>query len=669
MARFYSKKEPQRKTETLMDQISTGKCDDLVVGELKIAMSELSDPTEKELILTALKDIALKSGNPASIAASIKALMAFQPMEPGLEDTLEIRILELITSKIAFSNRSLQEATTEFLYQRISQQVDRAEPFVDALIQCLDERTGTGGTTAYHSLMIVAANRPEYFRQQSGPLIKMLGNINRATRVQTTRLIAVLAMSHPEYVASAEKTLLHLSSFNPDAELKNSASEAHQILSSRLRPDEPTPMDDMERRRREPDTTGSLADIMRRKMNKDKKVSYESKINQRLLSLATSFSRKGDRAYKTEGEGLGPEESADADAINKIMDDFSDIARSIKAEAPASQAAGAEAASQEVQESQEEVELRRMMEKVKDDFSINAGSILDALGMGHLAKKAMMDEIRPRPTEVPVHDRPKRARLTRIDPARREYASEKSPARKVEEEDEASPKDFIASIESIISRTEKECSEMGPPSPATAAETAMPAAADGAGNAMAEDIATAANPLPETSAPEPAMPGETTLPASPPGVTEPEIPFVTQPELSGPAKAPVMPSGVRMSAMKFKSFDQSKSKKTPTPPKISIRPHIKPLNKSPIDGTKTAQARQHPMSSAPLAPRSLEPKTVALPGEIVCHSCNAKMPEDSQRCAICGSDLKAPKVRCRKCGEINPRGGSKCNRCGSGMDE
>jgi hypothetical protein len=649
-----------------MDQISTGKCDDLVVSELKVAVSEQADPTEKELILASLKDIALKSGNPASIAASIKALLAFLPMEMGLEDTLEIRILELITNKIAFSNRALQEAMAEFLYKRISERVERAEPFVDALIQFLDERTGTGGTTAYHSLMIVAANRPEYFQQHAGLLIKMLGSINRITRVQTTRLIAVLAMGHPEYVADAEKTLLHLSSFNPDAELKNSASEAHQILSSRLRPDEPTPMDDMERRRQEPDTSGGLADIMRRKMNKDKKVPYESKINQRLLSLATSFSRKGDRAYKTEGDGVGQEE-ADTEAINKIMDDFSDIAQSIKAEAgPASQPANAEAAPQEAPESQEEIELRRMMEKVKDDFSINAGSILDALGMGHLAKKSAADEARPRMTEVPARDRPRRARLTRTDPIRRE----KLLAKRVEEE-EVNPKDFIASIESIISRTEKECSEMAPvqEEEVTMAKPAVPTMADGAGNAMAENTVTAGSVLPETAVPAQEIPEDATLPAAPQGVAKPEIPFVTQPELPRLAKAPVMPSGVRISAMKFKSVDQSKSKKTPTPPKISIRPHIKPLNKSPIDGVKTAQARQHPMSNAPLAPRSLEPKTEALPGEIICHSCNAKMPEDSQRCAICGSDLKAPKVRCRKCGEINPRGVGKCNRCGSGVDE
>jgi hypothetical protein len=137
---------------------------------------------------------------------------------------------------------------------------------------------------------------------------------------------------------------------------------------------------------------------MRGRMVKDKKVPYESRINQRLLSLATKFSRKGDRAYKTEGDVAGSEE-ADNEAINKIMDDFSDIAQSIKAEGePARQVAKAEVAqpqAPEPQESPEEAELRRVMEKVKDDFSINAGSIPDALGMGHLAKKEM-DETRAR---------------------------------------------------------------------------------------------------------------------------------------------------------------------------------------------------------------------------------------------------------------------------------
>jgi ribosomal protein L40E len=667
---IFNKKTPRMKTGALIDQISMGKCDDLVVSELKIAVSELTDSEETELIVTALKDIALKSGNPVSVAYSIKSLMAFGPLDYEFEESLEIRALELITSKVGFSNRALQEAVSEFLYMRISARVDRAAPFVEALVQYLDERTGTGGTTAYNSLMIVAANRPEYFQPHAAPLIKMLGSINKVTRIQTTRLIAVLAMSHPEYVADAEKTLLHLSSFNPDGELKNSASEALQILESKLRPNEPTPIDDMESRRLKPDTTGGLADIMRGRMVKDKKVLNESRIDKRLLAMATKFSQKGDRAYKTDGDAAGSEE-ADTEAMHKIMDDFSDIAQSIKAEGGhARQVANAEAAPQEApehQESSEEAELRRVMEKVKDDFSINAGSILDALGMGHMAKKA--DEARPRTAEVPVRDRPKRTRLTRTEPARHEHVPEKAPAKKiVEEEEDVSPKEFIASIESIISRTEKEHAEMtAPPAPVALEEPTATTASDGAGSTMAANTVAANSPVPEITLPEPATPVEAALPAVPPEAPMPDIAAQARPESPLPTKSPIISSGVRISAMKFKSIDQSKSKKTPTPPKISIRPHITPLNKTPIDGIKMAQTRQHPMATAPLAPRRLEPKAEAALGEIVCHSCNAKMPEDSQRCAICGSDLKAPKVRCRKCGEINPRGADQCNRCGSGM--
>jgi hypothetical protein len=141
MAIFNSKKAPRRKTETLMDQISTGKSDDLVVKELKVAVSELTDPEEIELIVTALKDIALKSGNPASVAYSIKSLMAFGPADSEFEESLEIRILELITSKVGLSNRALQEAMAEFFYMRISARVERAKPFVEALVS----RSSTSG--------------------------------------------------------------------------------------------------------------------------------------------------------------------------------------------------------------------------------------------------------------------------------------------------------------------------------------------------------------------------------------------------------------------------------------------------------------------------------------------------------------------------------------------
>jgi hypothetical protein len=246
---------------------------------------------------------------------------------------------------------------------------------------------------------------------------------------------------------------------------------------------------------------------------------------------------------------------------------------------------------------------------------------------------------------VPVRDRPKRTRPTRTEPARHERAPEKAPAKKkVEKEEDASPKEFIASIESIIGRTEKEHAELtSSPATATTDEPAAATAADGTGSTTAANAATANSPVSETATSEPAAPAESALPAVPQDAPMSDMAAESRPELPLPTKSSILSSGVRISAMKFKSFDQSKSKKTPTPPKISIRPHITPPNKTPLDGIKTAQARQHPMASAPLVPRRLEPKAEAAPGEIVCHSCNTRMPEDSQRCAIRGSDLKAPR--------------------------
>ncbi len=647
----------------LIEQIKTGQYDNPAASDLTAAVSELTDPADRELVLTALKDIALKSDNMASVATSIRTLVATEPMEEGLEDALEIRALELIESRAAFSNRALQEAISEFLYWRIGELADHAEPFVDALIQFLDDQAGTGSTnTAYNTLMIVAANQPEYFKPHAGLLIRMLGSINKATRIQTARLISVLAMSHPEYVADAEKILSHLSSFNPDAELKNSASEALQILSSMLRPEEPASAGDMARSRQEPDTSGGLAEIMRRRMGKDRR--DDSRINKRLLSMATNFARKADRAYKTDGDGAEQDE-ADADAINKIMDDFSDIAHSIRSETVPQAVTTKiveEADVPATDEEADEAELRWMVEKVREDFSINVGNILNALGMGHMAKNTMTDgaiEDAPVTSEAAMPDHQKQVHLMRTEPIVRH-----------EEEEDVSPKELVSSIESI-SRTEEEHADpaMGQADDQDAAlAVPMPVGQDDATVENAAE-ATLLEPETETSVQEIVGADETDAPVELPDMQKSDALVETPPEQLRPAKSPIVPPGVRISAMKFRSIDQSKAKKTPTPPKISIKPHIKPLNKTPIDGVKVAPTRQHPLSTAPLAPRGLTPKEGSLSGEIICHSCNAKMPADSQRCAICGSDLKAPKVRCRVCGEINLRSSDKCSRCGSGIEE
>ncbi|OPY28432.1 MAG: hypothetical protein A4E28_01556 [Methanocella sp. PtaU1.Bin125] len=665
--RFYSRKKPQKKTDILIERVREGKCDDFVISELKVAASELTEPADMEQAITGLMDIATKSDNPVSIAYAMKSLLAFRPLTAGLEDDLEMRAQALLMDKSAMSTKVLQEAIIDLVYIRVSERALRALPFMGTLISALDERSGKTGNISYNTLMIVAANQPELFNGQTAPLIRMLGSINKVTRIETSKIIAVLAMSHPEYVESAEKTLLDMSSFNPDGDVKNAASEAYQILSTRLKTVtiQPPQVQAVQRPAQEPpQQAGGLAEIMRRKAGKEPKPAAEGNVNKRLLSLATNFARKADRAYKIDGETQAEYEENESRTMTKIMDDFSEIAELVKAESRPADVPAAEAAPAAETETSEEAELRKMMEKVQDDFTITAGSILDAIGMGHLAKNPPAKETRHRTIDNAALNNTKRVRPASSPDISVTRAPEKPPA-KAEEEPEVNPKEFIASIESIISNIDNLPS--GQPAPPEA--MAVPVA-PAAPLAAETDFIPAPNALPVSPSPlnddlPEAAPEENTQADSPVEIARPEKPdTAVRPE--EPEKRPrpaIVPQGVRISAMKFKSLDQSKAKK-PAPAKISIKPHIKPLAKIPADVIKNAPPRQQPVGGAP------EIKTDGgTAGYVICHACNARMPDDSQRCAICGSDLKEPKVRCRNCGEITPLQAGKCTRCGTNLNE
>ena len=82
----------------------------------------------------------------------------------------------------------------------------------------------------------------------------------------------------------AEKTLLHISTFYPDAEVKSAAAEAYQKITQNRAPS--LPEQDIPAQPAH-DSTGGLADIMRKKAStRDKIQGGDSRIDNRLLSLA-----------------------------------------------------------------------------------------------------------------------------------------------------------------------------------------------------------------------------------------------------------------------------------------------------------------------------------------------------------------------------------------------
>ena len=692
--RFYSRKAPRKKADILIDKLASGKCDDLVVSELKVTIAEVSDQEELQRISWAILDIVINSSNNNAVAYALKSLMLFLPIGEDIEGALDNRVLILVEDKSMASNKQLIEAIALYAYKRTSEDTDRSMPFIPALLLFLEECNGTAAAISYEVLIHVAAERPEFFEPHTALLTRELGSINNATRIYTARIITQLAKIHPEYMVEAEKTLLHLSTFHPDAEVKSAAAEAYQTI--RQNQVEHLPESAMPVQSKS-DSTGGFAEIMRRKASDtDKKQVGESRIDNRLLSLAANFARKSDmRNGQTRVKAESRVDNTDNEAMNQIMDDFSEIAGVITGNQD-DESRGREVKPAEEKISKEEAELRDMVAQVKMDFSESAESLLDSLGMKHLHKdqmfkvqKATSTILEPTVTEPVQQDMQEEIAASEshelegliveqqiID----ETSGLTAPVYAADTKsnfEEVSPitaekgldhQEIIDSIEKMITEANSGTNVEDPlalePQTSTPLEPLL--ASDVLTDKTREETLQekADNPVLQP------VQDVTSTPAQPEKIIPVSVPKAT--------KAPVIPEGVRISAVKFKTLDLNKKQ---PPAKISIKPHIKPLNRTPRDINKIAQQRsqatatgqpsegnvQNIRTNAELqntvAPQpKAENSTVETP---VCPSCNEKIAGDSQYCLKCGTDLKSQKVRCIRCSQINARETSTCVRCGA----
>lgn len=696
--RFYTRKAPRKKADILIDKLASGKCDDLVVSELKVAVDEESDPEELQRITGAVLDIVMNSSNNNAVAYALKSLMMFLPMGEDIESALDNRALMLVEDKSMASNKQLIEAISLYVYQRTSDNTDTSRPFIPALLPFLEECSGAAAAISYEVLIYVAAERPEFFEQHTALLTKELGSINNATRVYSARIITQLAKTHPEYMAEAEKTLLHLSTFYPDAEVKSAAAEAYQTIRKNQTQHQQEP--DVTPQFRS-DSTGGFADIMRRKASDtDKKQGTESRIDNRLLSLAANFARKSDmRNGQTRVKAESRVDNTDSEAMDKIMDDFSEIAGVITGNQDDEPGSG-EVRPAEEKISREEAELRDMVAQVKIDFSESAESLLDSLGMKHLHRDQLykVQEAyagKDSKTAVPVHqDTAEKgagieSRVTQGQVGEpqviRETNGQTMPAEMADSRpkfEEVGPRraeksnldhhKFIDSIEKMISETDINAYVEDPitiepqmSTPVEPLESAVVLTTDTIEENFTENI--------DNKLMEPVQNDTDGKPDQPEKVIPSMMPKAI--------KAPVIPEGVRISAVKFKTLDMSKKQ---PPAKISIKPHIKPLNRTPRDINKIAQQRSQ--TSATVQPdegntlndskadielqnaAATQPKTENSTADTpVCPSCNEKIVGDSQFCLKCGADLKSQKIRCTRCSQINTRETSSCVRCGARM--
>ncbi|CAJ37674.1 zinc ribbon domain-containing protein [Methanocella arvoryzae] len=662
--RFYPRKA-RKKTDVLVDKIASGKCDDMAISELKAAVAEISDPEELQRVSWAVLDIAMNSANLTAAGYALKALLLFMPMKEDIENALDNRVLMLVEDKAAVSNKVLIEAMAGYIRERVSGNIDRSLSFIPAMLLFLEEANGGAAAISYEVLMKAAHHHPEYFESYAPLLTRELGSINNSTRIYAAKLITKLATTHPEYMAEAEKTLLHISTFHPDAEVKSAAAEAYQTITQSQLPPLPEPSMPAQPKH---DSTGGLAEIIRKKASaRERSESGDGRIDNRLLSLAANFARKSDLRNGKGEAGLKSHD--DSEAMEKIIDDFSEIAGVITGSADTDRKTGS--AGETI--SKEEAELRDMVAKVQMDFSVSAESLLDSIGMKHLHKD-LQTERQDDNSSTGTTETVTTTSATTMDTAMETLAAA------INSDPVQMPETDVMTAGAEMSETaptasgvidQPEMTEMQETNmSATETSSTVPASAP---EVMPEAPVTAAVPeTPAEAAPSPA--GSSTEIASAAPEKAPVI-------ISKAIRSPIIPEGVRISPLKSRTPDQARKQQPPA--KIFIKPHIKPLNRTPRDVSKIMQQQpQTPDGSqqteqslvkdpvdgngASAAAADAQQSVESTPVEpTVCPSCGEIIAGDQQYCLKCGTDLKSLKVRCPRCSQINAKDTGTCVRCGA----
>lgn len=376
---FQKPKDPRKRIEAVLGRLDSGKCDDSALKDMEEALRELNDEEESLMVKGFLLANIESSTNINTLTYSIKAVIAIYPMEPARETVVK-RMASILKVPVNGEHKRLHEAISRYFLISIGKNVDVSRMVMPQLISLLNDRFGTIGSDAYETLSLVALKRPGYFRKDASLLIKMLGSINRSTRAESARLICTIANVHPEYFFGAISTLEYLSIFHPDATIKNTASEAYQIISLKVK--EAQEKEDKARALTsgngngngngvsEP-STGGWAEVMRRKV--------------------------------TNGEAeavLSPEPVPETPLVLENGQMPVTVTSFVELVTP---------------ENNVDTDLKELMEKVKADFSNNAGDILNTLGISHLAKnekKANKDP--PNEAAAPVAEKAEAAPVRSI---------------------------------------------------------------------------------------------------------------------------------------------------------------------------------------------------------------------------------------------------------------
>lgn len=225
---------PQKKVESILKELEKGKTHDSDTASLIQILNK--QPSMIPEVMRQLASIMAKGDpKPGISACLVMNRMADESLDE-VSDSLEM-IMEILKDRKKELNEYEWIPALEFLTKINQKHPEKMRPAVPALLAAMGNANATVRESAYCLLEFIAADNPDFFKDRSIELIKVLNGLNLDGRIHTCNIIGIIAEKNPEIVDKTFDLVNDLFLNHPDNNLRSAAG----LAADKMRPKKDVP--------------------------------------------------------------------------------------------------------------------------------------------------------------------------------------------------------------------------------------------------------------------------------------------------------------------------------------------------------------------------------------------------------------------------------------------
>ncbi|MCG2736910.1 MAG: hypothetical protein L6282_11045 [Candidatus Methanoperedenaceae archaeon] len=225
---------PQKKVESILKEVEKGKTHGSDTSSLMQILNK--QPSMIPEVIRSLASIMAKGDSKPGISACLVMNRIADERLDEVSDSLEI-IMDFLKDRKKELNEYEWIPALELLTKINQQHPEKMGSAVPALLAALGNTNATVKETAYYLLSLIAADNPDFFKDRSIELIKVLNGLNVDERIHACNIIGIIAEKKPEIV---DKTFDLVNDFflnHPDNNLRSAAG----LAADKMRPKKAVP--------------------------------------------------------------------------------------------------------------------------------------------------------------------------------------------------------------------------------------------------------------------------------------------------------------------------------------------------------------------------------------------------------------------------------------------